>query len=117
MGQVKNTNTVTMSQNDENFKEDFVDNRRHIISIDALSIIETDAVVNDVESKAIGNITFQTMIRNIDDVRQKFVAALLEFGFQSNEIAWMLKVHPSTITRIEQRIINDLKEKGCNAIK
>lgn len=85
--------------------------RRHSITIDAVSLLEGDAVVNDVESHAVANFEFQHMIRNLESIFEKFVAISLEFGFQENEVAFMMSKHPSTITRIKQRMISSLKEK------
>ena len=45
------------------------------------------------------DLDFQMLVRDIIDDREKFIVVMFEFGFQKNEIAYMLKVHPSTITR------------------
>lgn len=45
------------------------------------------------------DLEFQMLLREIDDPKEKFIVVMFEFGFQKNEIAYMLKVHPSTITR------------------
>ena len=93
--------------------KDFTDvggqiNQRHMIGMDVVSILDTDCAVNNVESEAEKSLNFQIMIKNIRGILAKFVVVMLEFGFQSNEIAWMLGVHPSTITRKEKEIIEQM---------
>ncbi len=45
------------------------------------------------------DLDFQLLLREIEDPKEKFIVVMYEFGYQKNEIAYMLKVHPSTITR------------------
>lgn len=45
------------------------------------------------------DLDFQMLLRDILDPKEKFIVVMFEFGFQKNEIAFMLDVHPSTVTR------------------
>ena len=45
------------------------------------------------------DLDFQLLLREIQDPKEKFIVVMYEFGYQKNEIAYMLNVHPSTITR------------------
>lgn len=109
MGVVRNIRTAIYNMKDDIYDLKDSTSQRHMIGMDAVSILDTDAVVNNVESNAEKSLNFQMMIKNVRGVLNKFVVVMLEFGYQSNEIAWMLGVHPSTITRIEKKIIKQIK--------
>lgn len=91
--------------------------KRYAITIDAVSLLEGDAVVNDVESSAVANFEFQNMIRSLPSIFQKFAALAIEMGYQKNEVAFMMNKHPSTVTRLEQKSIEYLKVKVKKAMQ
>jgi DNA-directed RNA polymerase specialized sigma24 family protein len=82
---------------------------RHFITIDAMSLLETDCPQPSAEEIAEGERTYKEIIRILPTDRERFIAMSLGNGFDQVDVAFMLKVHPSQVSRAIRRIRSTLK--------
>jgi DNA-directed RNA polymerase specialized sigma24 family protein len=81
--------------------------RRHVNSIDTVSLLPGDAAVPPPDEEVEGNITFQELVRGLTSNEQKVIALALFIGFNKSETAIMLKVDPSRVILI----IRDMRKE------
>jgi len=75
---------------------------RHKVAIDTLSLLDDDGETPSAEEIVEGQQMFFDIIRSLSSEREKFIAICLYDGFNKQEIADMLCVHPSRVTRNTQ---------------
>jgi hypothetical protein len=84
-------------------------NERHVVTIDAMSLLDHDAIDDSLEDEVLSNFTLINMVKILRDPVDKFVVIAMIYGFQKNEIGFMLSIHPSTVTRMHQDIQRKLR--------
>lgn len=77
---------------------------RHMVGIDAFSLLETDGAITDTEAIALGNKMYMDILKKIPTERQKFIAVALENGFSKVEVAYMLGLSCSVVSRETQKM-------------
>lgn len=82
---------------------------RHAVTIDAMSLLERDAIDDSLEDQVMSSFTLTNMLRSLKEPLDKFVVLSIVYGFQKNEIGFMLRIHPSTVTRLHQDIQRKLR--------
>ncbi len=92
-----------------NEEEDKSKVTRHFITIDAMSILETDEPQPSAEDIAMGERAYQDIMRALPTDRERFIAMSIGNGFDQVDVAYMTKVHPSQVSRAMRRIRNILK--------
>ncbi len=85
-------------------------NTRHKVGIDAFSLLDDDGNMPSAEEVGIGNFMYKQIIKSLDTEREKFIVMALDNGYSNFEIAFMLNIHPSRITRNIQKIRIKLAE-------
>lgn len=68
-------------------------------SYDTYTLLDEDGVVANFEHMVLGQVGYLDILRTLETPRQKFIAIALENGYKKAEIAYVLKVDPSQITR------------------
>lgn len=82
---------------------------RHKVGTDCLSILEGDGAINNAEDIALGDKMFMDIIKLLPTDRQKFVALALDHGFQKVDVAYMLTLSSSVVSRETQKMQKTLK--------
>jgi DNA-binding NarL/FixJ family response regulator len=80
------------------------DKTRHKVAIDTLSLLDDDGRMPSAEEEGSGTYMYKQIIQTLDTEREKFIAIAIDHGFENVEIAFMLNLHPSQITRGIQKI-------------
>lgn len=101
---VKSISTVMVSESEEVEKV-----TRHIVSIDTMSLLESDEPQPSAEDIATAERTYKEILRTLPTDRERFIAMCLGNGFDQVDVAFMLKVHPSQVSRAIRRIRVTLK--------
>jgi len=83
--------------------------KRRKISIDMLSILDTDVIVPSPEEEVLGEISFREIMRTLPNDREKFIALALDCKFSNNDIAYMLGVHFSRVSHELQKMRKSLR--------
>ena len=76
--------------------------KRYKNNVDTFSIIDGDGAVIDFEEKVIGEVAYIQIIQSLPNDRYKFIALALEQGFKKTEIAEMLSMDISGVSRATQ---------------
>ena len=86
--------------------EDEEKTKRYKNSVDTFSLLEGDGVTadDDLEREVIGEQTYLDIIKKLPTDREKFIALALDNGFNKVQIAYMLSLNPSTITRTNHKM-------------
>lgn len=85
---------------------------RHKVGNDCVSILETDAATDQVDDNVLANHEFVAIVRQLKNDRDRFVAACLAQSFQKKDIAYMIGIHPSRVSRVINRIRKTLIKIG-----
>jgi hypothetical protein len=88
---------------------------RHMVGIDCLSLLDDDVAVDGDENKIMDNINFMEIIRESKTDRERFIAVCMAFDYQKKDVAYMLKTHPSVISRAVKKMrcrLIDIGYKG-----
>lgn len=85
-------------------EDEFESKTRHKVGIDALSLLDDDGIMPSADEVGSGEYMFKQIIKTLDSEREKFIALCLDYGFENTDIAFMLGVHPSQITRGVKKI-------------
>jgi len=91
--------------------------KRHKVGIDCISLNDEDGTIVSAEDEYVSKETFFEIIRVLPTEREKFIALCLYNGFIKQEIAFMLKIHPSRVTRNTQEMRKFLSEFAKKARK
>lgn len=105
----KNGNTAMVLNEDEEVAKV----TRHAITIDAWSLLETDCPQTPAEEVAEGERTYKEIIRVLPTDRERFIAMSIGNGFDQVDVAFMLKIHPSQVSRAMRRIRSTIKAFSC----
>jgi DNA-directed RNA polymerase specialized sigma24 family protein len=82
---------------------------RRKISIDMLSLEESDITTPSPEDEILGEISYREILRTLPSDREKFIALALDCKFSNNEIAFMLGVHFSRVSHIISKMRQELR--------
>lgn len=74
------------------------DSFRYQKTPDTFSLNDFDADEKILEETVGDDVDFQSLVRLMDQ-DEKFICLAIRMGYQKNEIAFMMSVHPSTVTR------------------
>ena len=85
--------------------------RRHKVGIDCISLDEGDALVDSAEEEGINHLSYLEILRDLPTDREKFIALALDFGIQADDIAFILRLHPSRVTRWKYKIRIRIKNR------
>jgi DNA-binding NarL/FixJ family response regulator len=84
-------------------------NKRHVIGINTVSLLDEDGLIDTQDSIVFGKLMYQEIIRSLDTDRERFIAIAIDNGFKNIEIASMLGLHPATTSNLAKKIRVKLK--------
>lgn len=90
---------------------------RHNVGIDCVSLLSTDGEVDDFAPAIESEIEFITIISRLNTEREKLVAVCLANGIQKKDVAKILHIDPSRISRLIPRIKRQLQDVETQAKK
>jgi hypothetical protein len=100
---------VEAGKNSNTAMEDNEKFTRYKNNVDTYSLMEGDGQTDDMERKILGEVIFVDIIKELTNDRERFIAIALYIGYSKVEIAGMLRLNPSSVTRTTQRMQTILK--------
>lgn len=87
---------------------DFDFEPRYKNGADTLSISEIDQSDEDIEEFVCTDYEFQMLLRWLD-LDEKFICLSVKQGYKKKEIAFMMSVHPSKVSRTYQMMLKKIE--------
>jgi len=71
---------------------------------DTWTLLEDDEVAPSAEEIALGELKKKEILRELPNDRERFIALALDHGYTKADIAYMLRIDPSRVTRKTETI-------------